>query len=94
VKEQINKIINQVVGDRIEYFPDQEGLLDEIAERLDKAIGIDEEKVWCVLIEANMCKPNKEDCTFQMCNHWGSCCVMAEKITQSRPLKCEVESEQ
>ena len=39
-----------------------------------------EKKIWNTLIKVHGCKPDKEDCKFQHCNHWASCERLYESI--------------
>jgi len=96
MKEQIKQIIQNSVnfhfkcedGTTYWYLYDKE--IDDLAARLDKAIGIDEKKINSELISRN-----EWFYKFQEGNASGSWLrhKIAKAIAQSRPLKCEVTNE-
>jgi hypothetical protein len=86
MKEQIENLISKWSDDAEFYMTQQQK--SELAERLDKAIGIDEEK-----INSELLSRSEWFYKFQEGNASGGWLRhnIAKAIAQSRPLKCDIE---
>jgi hypothetical protein len=84
VKEQLKTIIDAFFDDW--ECPSNKVYSDDLATSLDKAIGIDREKVIGIVAQAWCAKENEHK---EMDTVLGY--TIVDAITQSRPLKCEVD---
>ena len=64
-------------------------LKERIEEIIKEEIELDEEKIWKILAEQFSCKPNKENCSFKMCNQWARCANLVYAITKGDMRKGE-----
>lgn len=80
--EELNHVGHHTINEelwRIKKFLDQENILVINDSGLVKE-PLDVEKVFEILQKVHGCKPKMEDCTFQKCNNFSECTLLAEAI--------------
>lgn len=96
MKEQIENLISKWSDDAEFYMTQQQK--SELAERLDKAIGIDERVVnsalkkveFCMFVPVNAVKETKYRQSYVTLRN-NARKRLTKSIIQSRPLKCDIE---
>lgn len=54
-----------------------------------KNIILNENDLWKVFATTFGCKPDKQDCSFKLCNHYSRCVCLAENLIKETDNKSE-----